>query len=185
MSTSNTATRPLHTKTTVARSGVSFELLLDQSSYLVSSETEKSLTATLILRNLDTEPLLLAFAGQQFDVELRDASGERVALWSTGRVFDTLAQTIRVKGQQKWQASLPVPQATGGGVLSASYTATGYLTPAGAPTPFPPGGILHPDLISGGPNIPASPADPVRTYSATVGFIVRQLPVLEQDARHV
>nr|WP_321986013.1 BsuPI-related putative proteinase inhibitor [uncultured Lichenicoccus sp.] len=159
MSANTSITLPPDTPDEAACSGVSFELLLDQGTYFVSATHQPSINATLILSNLDAPPLSLAFAGgQQFDVDIRDASDVQVALWSTGRIFDDLARAIEVQGERRWQASLPVPPGNGTSLAPVIYTATAYLTPSAAGASGATG----------------------RSYSATVGFSVRRLPVLLQ-----
>ena len=139
------------------RSGISFALRLDHDIYSAPSPAQLDATLTLICpaRN----PVSLTFVtGQQFDLEIRDAAGRQVGLWSRGRVFPDLVRTVEIRGEQKWTASMALPVTDGGGdPLAAAYTLTGYLTTAGAPDVG--GGIL-------------------RTYSATVGFTLRGRPVV-------
>ena len=138
------------------RSGISFALKLDHDIYLEPGIPQ--LDATLTLLCPTATPVSLTFVtGQQFDLEILDASGQQVGLWSKGRVFPDLVRTVTIKGEQKWTASMALPVREGGDPLDAAYTLTGYLTTAGAPTDG--GGV-------------------VRAYSATVGFIVRARPVV-------
>ena len=143
-------------KTASTRSGISFALKLDHDIYFEPGLAQ--LNATLTLLCPSATPVSLTFVtGQQFDLEIRDASGQQVGLWSKGRVFPDLVRTVEIKGEQKWKASMALPVREGGDPLDTAYTLTGYLTTAGSPT--------------GGDGV-------MRAYSATVGFTVRARPVL-------
>ena len=151
-------------KSASTRSGISFALKLDHDIYFEPGATQLDATMTLVCP-VATPVSLTFITGQQFDLEIRDAAGQQVGLWSRGRVFPDLVRTVTIKGEQKWTASMALPVRDSGDepLDAVAYTLTGYLTTAGAPTDG--GGV-------------------VRAYSATVGFTVRASPVvLTQPAK--
>ncbi|MBE7210990.1 MAG: hypothetical protein INR65_08215 [Gluconacetobacter diazotrophicus] len=188
MSVTTVAHRP--TAPHAGASGMSFGLMLDRDTYVQTGEAG-TLVATLVLHCPAGVTLPLAFAdGQHFDVSIRDGTGRQVALWSEGRVFPDLAQTLSLSGEHRWQANMALPPAGGSVFAAETYTATGFLT-AQAPA-HPPVGVMQPDGAAGErvatpvrpgpvpvPFPPAAPSEPVvRAYSATVAFTVRRTPVV-------
>ncbi len=166
-----------------ASGAVGFEMMLDRSTY-VRTLGSSSLTATLILRCPADTPVPLSFANSQhFDLALFDAGGQQIGLWSTGRVFSDLAQTIEFKGEHSWTATmaLPIP---GGTLSTASYYATGYLNDAVVMTLSDPGGGMQPDSVEGGSGVkspiylPPAAGTGGRRYSATVAFTVQERPAV-------
>ncbi len=166
-----------------ASDAVGFEMMLDRSVYIRTPEAS-SLTATLILRCPADTPVPLSFANSQhFDLALFDAGGQQIGLWSTGRVFSDLAQTIEFKGEHRWAATmvLPVP---GGTLSTASYYAIGYLNDAATITLSDPGSGMRPDTVQGGSGVnspvylPPAAGTAGRRYSATVAFTVQNRSVV-------
>ena len=147
MSETIVAAKPSRSRSIASESGVGFELILDRSVY-VRTPTAASLTATLVLRSPASGSVSLTFlTGQEFDVELHDASGTQVGLWSKGRVFADHVRMTEFRGEHKWEVTMALPE-THDAIHAKSYTATAFLTPAGA-----------------------------RPYLATVAFTVRASPV--------
>jgi hypothetical protein len=148
MSETIVASKPSRTRSIAADGGVGFELILDHSAYERTPHAA-SLTATLILRSPASGSVSLTFlTGQEFDVQLHDAAGTQVGLWSKGRVFADHVRTVDFKGEHKWVATMALPE-THDAVHAKTYTATAFLTPSGA-----------------------------RPYLATVAFTVRASPVI-------
>ena len=147
MSETIVASKSPRTRSVPVLDRIGFELVLDHSAY-VRTPKAATLTATMILRSPSQGSVSLTFlTGQEFDLELRDASGAEVGLWSTGRVFPDLVRTVDFKGEQTWTATMALPE-THDAVHAQSYTATAFLTPSAG-----------------------------RPYSATVGFTVRASPI--------
>jgi hypothetical protein len=198
MTTKTTSSAPPATKTTTTKpaSGVTFELTLNGDSFAASQVAAGQIEATLLLRVNESAALPLTFVnGQQFDLEIHDASGALVNQWSRGKVFSDLAQTVQVAGERKWTGSLPVPVLAHppiSGPIDPMPITTDHVTSgqpvSGAPIPRPPepigGGVdltpvvytLTGYLTTGG----ASAA--VHPYGATVAFTVHPQPVLEMTA---
>jgi hypothetical protein len=89
-------------------------------------------TVTLVLKVQANaaEPLTLEFpSGQEYDVSVRDASGQSVYTWSASRSFLQALHNVTV--DREWSATVTIPRPPAG-----SYTVQAWLTTSGGTPAF-------------------------------------------------
>ncbi|NMO17061.1 hypothetical protein HPC49_11395 [Pyxidicoccus fallax] len=84
---------------------------------------------TLQVTNRSALPVTFSFSnGQRYDFTARDASGNALWTWSTGRTFDTASQqTIPAGATVTWQETWSFSADDGRPVLDGAYTVTGIF----------------------------------------------------------
>lgn len=97
----------------------SFTLALDQTTYAAGSTA----LARFALRHTGGTPLTLTFnSGQEFDVIVRDSSGNQVYRWSIDKLFAQVVHSVTINGEKNWVVSIPLNRLPGG-----RYTAEAHL----------------------------------------------------------
>jgi hypothetical protein len=101
----------------------------------------RTVAVSLTVRNNTVEDLTFTFAnGQQFEIEVIDASGQVVSRWSRGRVFaQALSQvTIAPGSQRRFGGSVELTYDGGADLREGNYTVKVVLTsitPTGVSAP--------------------------------------------------
>jgi hypothetical protein len=112
--------------TVVTGPETSFTLALDQTSY----EALGTARARLAIRHTGDAPLKLDFgSGQEFDLVVRNDKGDRVWVWSAGRLFAQLVHSIELLGEKNWIAEIPLEN-----IAPGRYVAEAFLTNSEART---------------------------------------------------
>ena len=95
----------------------SFTSTLDQTVYATGALA----TARITIRNTQAQPVSLRFPTlQRYDVLVRNAAGDTVYRWSSGRVFGQLASTLQLTGEKTWMVQFAMPSAAGSYTVETS-----------------------------------------------------------------
>jgi Intracellular proteinase inhibitor len=107
--------------------GLSFSLTTDKRAY-ASTAPAPTMKVTLEITNDSDPPLVLSFVTlQHYDVAIFNKQGDQVYLWSAGREFAVLQNTITVNHSQKWVVEVPLADATGTPFPAGDYAIRAYL----------------------------------------------------------
>ena len=86
---------------------ISIGMALDHAVYKASDTA--TLNARLSIRNATAEPEILTFpSGQLYDLEIRDAQGNVVYLWSRGKIFPQIVTTVAIQYEKDYTISAPL-----------------------------------------------------------------------------
>lgn len=109
--------------TVLSEGEVSFAATLDRSVY----RPGEMLTVRMTLRNTQDQPLELHFpSGQDYDVVIRNETGDVVFRWSDGKAFTQVFRKVELRGERNWVALIPL--GPGGASLGPGrYSATAGL----------------------------------------------------------
>jgi hypothetical protein len=109
--------------TVISAPEVSFGVTLDQSVYQAGAR----MLARLTVRSTQPDPLQLPFSsGQMYDLAIQNDKGDRVYLWSAGRAFTQMVQTVAVQGEKNFALDVPLD-----GLPAGQYVVQAWLTTTG------------------------------------------------------
>ncbi len=116
--------------TVVSQPEVSTSLALDHAVYSAPDSTK--LAARLSIRNTTADPVNLTFiTSQTYDLEIRDAQGNVVYLWSKGKIFSQIAFTEAIQDEKDYIITAPLDNLPPG-----KYVAQGWLVVEGPPRAY-------------------------------------------------
>lgn len=123
---------------TIEARGLGFSLKIDSSVYVPQPERiapgeTPTLLATMTLENTSEQPLVLRFAsGQRFDIEIRNADGKTVYVWSADKLFPAVTGELDLSpGVETWQAQIPLRGFDGQSLPPGAYEIEAWLTNSG------------------------------------------------------
>src|SRR5437899_2052132 len=117
--------------TVISQPELAVSLTLDQSVYKSGAQQPPVMTALLSVRNTTADLVALTFnTGQIYDLEIRNEKGEQVFLWSKGKLFAQIVQSITfASGEKNYVITAPLALPPG------KYIVQGWLV-AGPPKAY-------------------------------------------------
>ena len=112
-----------------APSEIAFRLALDRAVYMIGLPgTSPTITARMTLKNTTPGALHLTFPANPYDLEIRNEQGEKVYLWSAGKVFAQVVTELDLSpGEQSYIVVIPLETDFARAWPPGTYTAEGRL----------------------------------------------------------